>query len=236
MNIIISLLFAFSFHAHLSPKMKDIPVLCYHNFFVEPNGKNTLYSVSREHFREQIRALHDSGYQTILPGELLAYLTQAAVLPPKPVMITFDDAHATQFSIAAPVLQEFGYKGVFFIMTVVIGKPGYLTTAQIKSLADSGHIIGCHTWDHPHLKGEVPIDLKRQLIAPRKQLEKITGKPVYYFAYPFGEWNDSTIMLLKEQGFKAAFQLNGKQDNIDSIYTLRRILVPGYLHNLDKLL
>jgi peptidoglycan/xylan/chitin deacetylase (PgdA/CDA1 family) len=230
MNMIISLLIAAAlFHfPGREYRQQPVPVLCYHNLYIEPGGKNTLLSISRERFREQVQSLRDSGYHTISPDQLYAYLTHNAPLPPKPVMITFDDTRAAHYSIAAPVLNEYGYKGVFFIMTVAIGKPGYMTSAQIKALAGSGHIIGSHTWDHPHLNKAIQSEWKQQLDNPKRQLERITGKPVWYFAYPFGEWNAAVVQELKRLGFKAAFQLNGKESAEDKIYTLRRMMVAGY--------
>ena len=66
-----------------------------------------------------------------------------------------------------------------------------------------------------------------QVDKPSKLLESITGKPVEYFAYPFGLWNPEAIPFLKERGFKAAFQLSAKRDEKDPLHTIRRIIVPG---------
>lgn len=64
-------------------------------------------------------------------------------------MISFDDTHGEHFSTVAPILERFGYRDVFFIMTVAIGKHSYMTRAEIKELSDRGHVIADHTWDHP---------------------------------------------------------------------------------------
>lgn len=205
----------------------QVPVLCYHNIYTGQDKKSSTLAISREQFRAQIQALADSGYHTILPEQLHAYLTTGAPLPSRPVMITFDDTRAAHFSIAAPVLQEYGFKGVFFMMTVPIGKTGYMSAGQIQALADSGHVIGAHTWDHPHLEAAEGWDTVKQLIRPKHQLEKITGRPVRYFAYPFGEWNDAAIRQLRATGYKAAFQLAGRQRDQERLYTIRRMMVDG---------
>jgi len=58
-------------------------------------------------------------------------------------------------------------------------------------------------------------------------LEKITGKPVYYFAYPNGNWNQQAIDTLRIYGYKAAFQLTGKQSKREPLFTIRRMMVSG---------
>ncbi len=204
-----------------------IPVLCYHNISADKDNKNTVLFISNSQFLRQVQSLYDSGYHSVTPDQLHAYLTTGMPLPSKPFMITFDDSHKEHFTIAAPVLQQYGFKGVFFVMTVTIGKPGYLTAAQIKSLSDQGHTIGLHTWDHPHLKTTGKIDIEKQVTTPGKKLESITGRQISYFAYPFGEWNEWLAERLKAYGFKAAFQLTGKREERVGLYNIKRFMVAG---------
>lgn len=206
--------------------IREVPVLCYHN--INKNAeKEDDYRISAFHFEQQMKALYDSGYHTILPDQLYGYLTKGISLPSKPVMLTFDDTHETHFSIAAAVLEKYGFKGVFFIMTVCIGKKNYLTAQQIKMLADRGHAIECHTYDHPLVKKITGEQWEQQINNPVKKLERITGKRVKYFAYPFGVWSDSAIIELKKRGIKAAFQLTGKKSTCEPLYTIKRMLIPG---------
>jgi len=68
---------------------------------------------------------------------------------------------------------------------------------------------------------------QQQINNPVKKLEAITGKPVEYFAYPFGIWSESAIIELKKRGIKAAFQLTGKNSPSEPLYTIKRMLIPG---------
>ena len=184
-----------------------------------------LFPVSN--FREQMQSLADSGFHSILPDELYDYLTTGKALPPKPVMITFDDSRLDQFTTALPELNKHGFKGVFFIMTVALNKPGYMSREQVKQLADENHIIGSHTYDHKNVKTYTPDDWVEQVQQPSQQLQSITGKPVEYFAYPFGLWNKEAIAKLKDHEFKAVFQLAASRDENDPLLSIRRIIVPG---------
>ncbi|AKQ46488.1 polysaccharide deacetylase [Rufibacter radiotolerans] len=220
----------------------QVPILCYHQIreWKASDGKvGKDYIVKVTEFKAQMKMLADSGYHTILPDQLQDYLTKGTPLPSKPIMLTFDDTKLDQYTVAKPELEKYGFKGVFFIMTVSIGRPNYMTKAQIKELSDAGHVIGSHTYDHHNVKKYQGQDWVTQIEKPTKQLEAITGKPIKYFAYPFGLWNPEAIPELKKRGFDAAYILATKRDPNDPLYTIRRIIASGYwsskgLHNSIK--
>jgi peptidoglycan/xylan/chitin deacetylase (PgdA/CDA1 family) len=210
----------------VQPPIKQVPVLTYHNINKYPAKENLLFT-SEKTFALQMKALYDSGFHTILPDDLAAYYNGRAALPAKPIIISFDDSHIEQFTLAEPILKRYGFKAVFFVMTVTIDKKGFLTGNQIKQLAQQGHIIGAHTWDHPNLRHQQPRQRSRQLLPPKKMLEGITGKPVDCFAYPFGAWDENMLAEIGHAGYITAFQLSGKCSNNYPLLTIKRIMVNG---------
>jgi peptidoglycan/xylan/chitin deacetylase (PgdA/CDA1 family) len=214
---------------------KQVPILCYHQVrnWKPTDGKvGKDYIVEIQNFKDQMKMLADSGYHTILPDQLYAYLNTGAALPSNPIMLTFDDTDMDQFTIVRPTLDKLGYKAVYFIMTVSIGRKGkfvdYMTKEQIKQLSDEGNIIGSHTYDHKNFKKYAGKDWEEQLDKPTKKLEEITGKTMTEFAYPFGLWNAEGIPELKKRGFRMAYQLSTKRDEKDPLFTIRRIIASGY--------
>ncbi len=208
-----------------------VPVLCYHQVRQwEGSDDNTarVYITSDDVFSAQMKLLHDSGYHTILPDQLIAHINTGAPLPEKPIMLTFDDGTLSQYQNALPVLTEYGFKAVFFIMSVSIGKPRFVNKSQIAELSAKGHVIGAHTWDHKNVKKYALDDWGRQISQPKKLLESITGKPVVYFAYPFGVWSKEAVDRLNANRYVGAFQLAGKGDNANKLFTINRILVDGH--------
>jgi peptidoglycan/xylan/chitin deacetylase (PgdA/CDA1 family) len=142
-------------------------------------------------------------------------------------MLTFDDTDLDQFTIARPELEKYGYKAVYFVMTVSLGRPHYMTKDMVKQLSDEGNLIGSHTWDHHNVKKYQGQDWVTQIDKPTKTLEDITGKKIKYFAYPFGLWNTQAFPELKQRE---------KRDQQDPLFTIRRIIASGYwsprtLHN-----
>ncbi len=229
---------------------KQVPILCYHQVrdWKSSDSKSAKdYIVPVAVFKQHIKMLRDSGYHTILPDQLYDYLTKGTALPSKPIMLTFDDTDVDQFTIAAPELKKYGFKAVYFIMTTSIGRrPNYMTAEEIKKLSDAGNVIGSHTHTHERFdklshnstrkilgnKGNIilkPVDgWVEQLDKPTKKLEEITGKPVKYFAFPFGIWSAKNLPELHKRGFKMAFQLADKRHATDPLMTVRRILGSGY--------
>ena len=224
---------------------KQVPILCYHQIrdWTAKDSKNAKdYICPIAAFKADMKMLADSGYHTILPDQLYAYLTAGGTLPTKPIMLTFDDTDEDQFTIARPELKKYGFKAVYFVMTVSLGRPRYMTKEQVKQLSDEGNIIGSHTWDHHMVSKYTHNDIMKlangktktvddwavQIDKPTKQLEDITGKKMDYFAYPFGIWNKAALPEIKKRGFKAAFQLADKRDPNDPLMTIRRIIASGY--------
>lgn len=225
---------------------KEVPVLCYHQIreWLPNDGSRAKDDIiAPAKFKEHVKMLADSGYHSILPDQLYDYLVYNKPLPAKPIMFTFDDTDLDQFEVAYPTLKQYGFKGVYFIMTVAIGKKGrisYMNAQQIKELSDNGNVIASHTYDHKNFAKFTEEDWKTQVDEPTKKLKKITGKKVEYFAYPYGVYKSSLLPKLKEHGFKAAFILSTKRDENYPLYTIRRIIDPGHytarnlMHSIKK--
>jgi peptidoglycan/xylan/chitin deacetylase (PgdA/CDA1 family) len=210
---------------------KEVPILCYHQVRDwKPTDSRTSkdYIMPPADLKAELKMLADSGYHTILPDQLYTYLTKGEALPSKPIMLTFDDTDEDQYTVAWPEMKKYGFKGVFFIMTVSLNRlPHYMTKEQVKELSDAGNMIESHTWDHHNVRKYQGNDWAIQIDKPTKQLEAITGKPCRYFAYPFGLWNRAALPELRKRGFIAAFQLADKMDPTDPLMTIRRIIVGG---------
>ena len=201
----------------------EVPVLCYHRI---SEGNKGDYTVSPATFSAHIKTLADSGYHSVSPAQLYDYLVYNTTLPENPVMIAFDDSRIEHFEIAAPVMEKVGFRGVFFIMTITYNKKNYMSTDQIAALSKGGHTIGLHSWDHTMAtKYKEITDWEKQVIAPKKKLEGIVGKPVEYWAYPNGVFNHESAMGLSKH-FKMSFILFSKRDSIQPLQTVRRIIIP----------
>jgi hypothetical protein len=111
-----------------------VPILLYHWIAVSPtDGPNytSPYYVKPEVFDEQMKLLHDWGYQTITIDMLLSAINEGAELPPRPMLITFDDGHLNNYTAAFPIMQKYGFTGILYIVGNYIGIDDYLNVDQI---------------------------------------------------------------------------------------------------------
>ncbi len=187
-----------------------MPVLCYHQIRNPTSADGAAarpYIVRPSVFAAQMRALEQAGYTTITGDQLVEHLLRGKPLPDKPVLLTFDDASVGQYTHAFPVLRRHRFKATFFIMTVVLGKPGWLTRKQVRTLDRSGMTIGAHTWDHKAVPEYTGADWQTQIDAPIRDLQRLVGHRVRLFAYPFGLYDSDAIPHLLRAGSRAAFQL-----------------------------
>ena len=204
----------------------SIPILSYHQLRAPTSADAAVdrpYIMSPARFRSQLDALERDGYTTISPDQLLAHLTTGAKLPLKPVLLSFDDAVDDHYRIALPELRKRKMTATFFVMTVVLGNPGYMTRGQIRRLDRLGMTIAAHTWDHHRVDEYAGDDWRVQIDEPVETLEAIVGHEIRYFAYPFGVWSPDAFPHLRKAGIHAAFQLVEKPIAFrDPLMTIRR--------------
>jgi peptidoglycan/xylan/chitin deacetylase (PgdA/CDA1 family) len=176
----------------------------------------------------QLRALAAAGYRAVTGDPLVAHVARGAPLPVKPVLLTFDDASAGQFRAALPILRRYDFVATFFVMTVVLDKPGWLTRDQVRALDRAKMTIAAHTWDHTPVTEYTSSDWRKQIDAPARELSEIVGHPIRLFAYPFGQWDPAAIPHLWDAGLRAAFQLAGALDRRHPLWNLRRMITPEW--------
>jgi peptidoglycan/xylan/chitin deacetylase (PgdA/CDA1 family) len=206
-----------------------VPVLCYHqirNPTSADGAAGRQYIVRPSVFEAQMRALAEAGYTPITGDAYVAHMARGAKLPRKPILITFDDASAGQYTRALPVLRRHRFVATFFVMTVVLDKRGWLTRGQVKALDRAGMTIAAHTYDHKEVPQYAGEDFKTQLTEPGHLLSKLVGHRVQLFAYPDGAYSAAAIQPMFTAGYRAAFQLSDKPDRRHPLWSIRRIIVP----------
>jgi len=209
-----------------------VPVLCYHQIrdwrLADSRPDRSLITPVAV-FAQQMDTLARWDYHTVTPDQLYRHLTGGTALPPRPILISFDDGSMGQWPNAVPILRAHRFTATFFIMTVTINKPGgWLSARQIQALDRSGMTIGIHTWDHHAVTGYRPADWRVQLSGAKSTLEGIVGHRIPWFAYPYGSWNAAALPHLADGGVAMAFQLAGPNSPSMPQLTVRRIMPSPY--------
>lgn len=199
-----------------------IPVLNYH---IISNQKINSLAITPQEFEEQMVYLHDNGYTTISPDQLLDYIQYKEPLPNKPILITFDDGYRDAYLEAYPILKKYNFTATIFLITdYVDNNSRYLSWEQIKEMHGNGFTFGSHTLNHIALSDATNEYVTYQLTQSRAAIEWRLKEPVKYFAYPGGFYNQTTTQLLQQSGYRGAFTVNFGRDKKNSDpFALNRI-------------
>lgn len=161
----------------------------------------TRYVVSASDFRKHMEELfHECWRATNVTQAMQSFASKG--IPGKSVCVTFDDGCETDLLCAAPILQEFGFAATFYITVGFLGKPGYLSEAQVRNLSSLGFEIGCHSLSHPYLTDLDDSFLHDETFGAKDRLEQITGATVEHFSCPGGRWDRRVIAAVKAANFR----------------------------------
>lgn len=209
------------------PDSVEVPILLYHRIAVSED--NSRYYVTPERFREQVTLLHDWGYTSIGIELLATALRMGAPLPPRPIIITFDDGNLDNYQSAFPLMRQAGLTGVIFIVGKYLGAPGFMDATLIREMADAGWEVGSHGMTHQDLLALNEEDQQYELRESRRFLQDRLGLPILSFAYPFGSMDPGLATAVYNAGYLAAVGTIGStsiQDS-DHLFHLRRHEVLG---------
>jgi peptidoglycan/xylan/chitin deacetylase (PgdA/CDA1 family) len=220
-----------------------IRILMYHATPEEPVVNEQIFiSVSERILRIQFELIRDLGYNVISLENALNILKQGQSINETFLVISFDDFFENILDVALPLLQEFGFKAVFFPATRYLdsddpfpwidggqryGKPG--TREMVKELASLGHEIGSHSHSHPRLKDLDEKQLNDELLSSKEILEDLIQTEIRFFSYPYGDINSfdpSVKEKLCELGYTCALTtLEGINVSSTDPLSLRRTAI-----------
>lgn len=183
------------------------PILLYHHVSDHGSGR---YYIPVAAFHEQMQYLHDQGYTSISISQLASAIRGETALPEKPVAITFDDGYLDIYANALPVMKEYGFTGVAYVITGTLeeGKTyGYMQESELKALLAAGWEIGSHSVTHDDLT-KSKLGIGNEMKQSKAALEKLFGVPILSFAYPFGIANPWIEDRAAEFGYTSAVGIN----------------------------
>jgi peptidoglycan/xylan/chitin deacetylase (PgdA/CDA1 family) len=209
------------------PSKISIPVLNYHSVTIDPGNAVVISPAKLE---EQLMYLHDHGYTPVSLSTFISLIEGKDVeaTPEKPVLLTFDDGYIDNYEQAMPLLAKYSFSATLFISPGMSDQEGYLNWEQIKKLQEAGWDIQPHGMTHPHLPQLSADQQAFEILEARKQIEEKLGTKADVYCYPYGEYNKTTLKLLKDHGFRYAFTIEqGNATNQQSPYLLKRLFING---------
>ncbi len=192
---------------------QTVPILTYHRFAEDCDSP--LCAPTRV-FELQMRYLKENGYHVVTPGELLAFLEYRHGLPRRSVLITMDDGYRSVYAIAYPILKKYGFTATLFIYTSFVGVSRMaITWDQLREMKANGFAIGSHTILHSDLttpkEGETELEfiarVEEEIQGSKKIIDQKLGQDTYILAYPFGYYDQRSINIARQAGYKIAMSV-----------------------------
>ena len=228
-------------------KTESIPILMYHHIVKKENlhklhmidGELNPMIVLKDDFEEQMAYLHEHGYVTLTMNELYSFLVEDIDIPSKSVVLTFDDGYKDNFIEAYPILKNYGFKAVNFVITGAITKrsqpfdPKHVQYLSIKEMVRACEVFEyqSHTYNLHQSENTNQGQGSSYLISKSNDeilhdietsIYHLNGENIA-FAYPYGEYLPSTIGHLKKLGFKMAFTTENRvTTREDHLYEIPR--------------
>lgn len=203
---------------HINRHPGDVPVLMYHYIGDLPANSNQIrkdLTVSSEDFATEIDLLQKHGFNSITVDQLYNSFVNKTILPPNPIVITFDDGYENTFVNAVPILLKHNMLGTFAIITGSVGTPDYAGWDEIAAAHIHGMEIVSHTVNHIDFTDPKYSysDKQYQIAQSKKDIQDRLGIDTKYFVYPYGHHDSATENILKDNGYVMAFTTGFGFDN-----------------------
>lgn len=185
-------------------------ILMYHRVGDRAVGRpeDDVYRVTTASFAAQMELLVRQGYP-VVPAPAL----DTADVPPRAVVLTFDDGWDSDVGEALPILRRHGLPASFFVSPALLGQEAYLSWDGVAQLQAEGMEVGSHGLDHT-LLGEVPAaEATQQLLESRARLEERLGREIEAIALPGGSGGRRVARLAHAAGYR---RVMGSQPGIAS--------------------
>lgn len=216
----------------------DVPILLYHSIADTPDDPFAHWTIPPSRFGDHLDVIQAENCTALTVSELVRLTASSAPLPPRPVVITFDDGFADTATTAWPQLQDRGLPATVYITTGPLRMPGLwtqhersgrrpmLTTDAVQRLDREGCEIGAHTVTHPELDCLQEDWARTEIVESRQHLEELLDHPIASFAYPHGHHNRCTRGLVIDAGFESAAAVkNALSHPTDDRFALARLTV-----------
>jgi peptidoglycan/xylan/chitin deacetylase (PgdA/CDA1 family) len=185
-----------------------------------------------------MKFLKNNGFRTISLDKYIDCIKGNKPSPSKSFVLTFDDGYLNFLSEVLPILRQYGFTATIFLTTGYIGgscewikedsvpKLKMLRWKDIIQLKGAGISFGVHTVNHPYMTELTDKEMTYEILECKKLLEQKIEKPMTFFCYPYGDYDERVLNMVKKNGFHAACSVDwGVKNNLRSLFALKRVTI-----------
>ncbi|WP_210516551.1 polysaccharide deacetylase family protein [Hymenobacter terricola] len=195
-----------------------IPVLMYHKIPDAPLATKHQIYVTKDNFEKHLAYFKKQKLTPITFADYLKYANgelSLADFPARPIILTFDDGYTDNYTNLLPLMQQYGYRGVLYLLgdfdvrynqwdlAVDPTEPrsDIMDLAQKRRFVAAGWEIGAHTMSHPKLTTLPLAAAATEIQRSKTELEAVLKTEIVSFAYPYGDINEAVKNAVRDAGF-----------------------------------
>ena len=210
-----------------APGTRRIPILMYH--VIQAPSATAAFPglwVPPAEFAGQMHALQQAGFHAISLDQAWAYWRYGAQLPAHPIIVTFDNGYASQYTQALPVLQAMGWIAVMNLQ-LSLHAPQGLSPAQVRGMVAAGWELDTQGFTHADLPTLGATRLAYEVALSRQRIQRNYGVPVNWFCYPSGHYDQRVVDTVQAAGYRGSTTVIFGWSSPADTYRLARIRVLG---------
>ncbi len=182
------------------------------------------FAVPRTAFARHLDLIREAGYSG-------CSLSRAIEHDGPCLAISFDDGVRSHYERAFPALVEQGMTATFFVITNLVGRPGYVTWSELREMRNAGMSIQSHTRNHPFLSELDAGALREELLGSKATLDEALSQETDQLALPGGNALRGRLRsVIAEAGYRVVatsrWGSNGR-DAAVGVRFIRRCTVAG---------
>ncbi len=212
----------------------DAHLFVYHRF---GDSKHTSTNTSLEVLEKQFKYFKDNNYKVIPLKQLNSALQKHEKIPDNWVVFCIDDSYKSFYTNGLALFKKYNYPFSLFVYIEATekGYGDFMTWKQIREASMFGE-IGLHSYAHKHMVSMSPQAIKKDTAKALKSFEKNLGFRPKYYAYPYGEFDESVEKEIRSFGFDLILNQNvGAVSHKSPLHSLDRIALTGDVNLKTKL-
>jgi peptidoglycan/xylan/chitin deacetylase (PgdA/CDA1 family) len=167
-------------------------------------------------FAAQMAYLARFGYQVLSLDEAVRGLSGETPIPPRAVVITFDDGYENFYQYAFPVLERHRFPATVYLVSSLVGRtaewfgrdgrdtPALMGAERVRQLRKQGIAFGSHGVNHIKLALADEAAMRDEITRSKAELEALLDEEVRHFCYPYGSHDGKVMQTVRGAGYASA--------------------------------